>query len=199
MRNFRTELLLLLIAIVTGCAKTTPVKIEPLAFEQCQAWNARQKLPQSTLEGRLEVSGEKMSGVWDAVVFTEPKDKIKIVLFDPFLGMETGRLESSRSGLVFVYGKTKFRIDIPPEILVQAILAKPDCSLVLNSGKKLRYELVFEENNLSSWTARKNLTIISKISYFDGFVDEGSSMKPRGVQFFLGTQGGLSGTFKLSH
>lgn len=198
--KFRVELLIIFTLMCLSCFKEPIVKTEPAALELCEAWNARQNVSQITFEGSLDLSSERASGSWDIIAFIEKPNKIKILLFDPFFGMEAGRLESTEKGVRFVYGETNFKIRMSPEILVQAFLAKPDCSLVQANRKNVRYELAFEGNTLSSWTVWKNLTIIYSFAYFEGFDEEASSAKPRAIKFFCGLdEQGVEGVVRLTN
>lgn len=197
--KFRAELFILLAIACLSCSKAPVIKTEPIAVELCEAWDAKQNVSQATLEGRLNISGGRTLGNWDVIASVEQPAEIKMLLFEPFFGIESGRLESTRKGMRFVYGETKFNIKMPPEILVQALLAKPDCSRIQADGKNLRYELVFEDGVLSSWTVWKNLTIICKFNYFEGFEEKGSSVSPRAVEFFWGLDEGVRGTLRLTN
>lgn len=197
--KFRAELFILLALACLSCSKAPVIKPEPVAVELCEAWGARQNISQATFEGRLDISGGRTSGNWDVIASVEQPAKIKMLLFEPFFGIESGRLESTKKGVKFVYGRTKFKIKMPPEILVQALLAKPDCSRIQADRKNLRYELVFEDGILSSWTAWKNLTIICKFNYIEGFEEKGSSVRPRAVEFFWVLDEGVRGMLRLTH
>jgi len=195
LKSWPNSSLIVLIALSIGCARAPYIKPDPVTLKACQAWNAGNEPSQSEIEGTLEVSSDYISGMWDALVLVEPPSKIDILLFDPFLGLEVGRLHSSGNKLKFVYGRTRVRIDIPPRVLVQAILAHPNCSLLEGKTRTLRYDMTFRDDQLAGWTVWRKSSKIGGFAYPKGFKGSEDERRPNVVDFWWEGRQTLAGSF----